>query len=360
MLNMQQAEHALALNMNEFSWEQHLLLPGLEMAANLLLLEYQKDEIQRANNDRLGLIQCASSQFMDRLDDMRQYLSLVYDKIPDVAMFQPVSAHGEQLDTITDNMTALKYSSQYAEAVSKFQIEHDLARQIMLNPTYYEQSKISFESLGHLLRGHLPVDDVIEILSDTAEQALLVCKIGNSCKLTHRNLGVSTLRAQTLGRAEARAERNALNDISNPGRVIPVNAFEMAVADRVNLALAQAQLIQNSLQVAHNACAKADPYLFAQLEMDLTKAQVELQNKVAQANLWQTLVPNYAQIFTTQLGDLFDGLRHHNRKAGETTAHPQPSVQAYPVVSRPTDAKGFAPGANTNPRLIGDQHNVGY
>ena len=313
-------------SINADSWEQRLLLPGLEMASQLLLLEWQKDQFEELKEERLGYIQCATTQWIERMDYLRDYLSEIIDDIPQQAMYQPVSFAGEQLETVTDNMQALKYNAQYVEQVNRHHVEHDLARQALLNPKYYEQTECSATSIGDLMKGRLPIDDVVEILSDTAQQALLTGKIGNSCKLTLRNLGISTLRAQTAGRQEAREERRSVNETSPIQRMADVRSLEVTPADRVSIAITQAQLMQNSLQSAYDTCSKKAPYLWHQLQMDIKKAEMEVMNQAQKAGMTTAFVPNYAQLFSQQLGDLFQ----------QQTGQSQPSTSVVDSYEGPT------------------------
>ena len=285
------------------------LQPAIEAAATLSLLEWQHGKYEDIEAERIGYIEAAQKQWCGRMNEIRAQMENVIDDIPEPAMFDPVSASGEQLESITDNLQALEYSEQYVEQITKFHLEHDLARQVAMNDGYYDQTKVVWDTIGGLLLGELPTSDVVEILSDTAEQAILTGKIGNSQSLTFRNLGISQLRAQALGRQERREElTNQSQNISSPSRSGDVRTMEIGPAQRISWSITQGQLIQNALQNAYNACSKKAPYLWHQMQTDVQNSVQELQLLAGKANLVNSFVPNYAGIFQSQVSDLSSAL----------------------------------------------------
>jgi hypothetical protein len=91
-------------------------------------------------------------------------------------------------------------------------------------------------------------------------------------------------------------------------------------AQRINLALQQAQLIQNSLQNAYNLAVQVPLGRTAKLQARIQKCITLLSTRLSKANLVNTYVPNYATALTPTInqfanalgGTLFSGFGNSN------------------------------------------------
>jgi len=164
---------------------------------------------------------------------------------------------------------------------------------------------IQSKSVQDLTRGILPVGDVVEVLGDTAEQACLTGRIGNTKRTTARDLGISKLRVQAAGREEFRKATAFNNSVVSPnGRQHDIGEMMMTPQQRVELALHQAQLIQQSLQNKNNALAQKKPYKLAELQFKIQRIITRLQQKSTEALLVNTHVPNYAGTIVPKMSNV--------------------------------------------------------
>jgi len=79
-------------------------------------------------------------------------------------------------------------------------------------------------------------------------------------------------------------------------------------ANRVALALTQAQLIQQSLQNANNAAAAGDPTKLGQLQIGVQKLTNRLANEAQRGNLVNQFVPNYSAMLSPQINSISEAL----------------------------------------------------
>lgn len=283
--------------------------PAIELAANIGLLEHQRSLRDEIEAERIAYIEAAFEFYCMRSNDIRVQVENAVDEIPLPALYQPVSIDGERLETVTDNMAALNYTSKYAEAVSKFHLEHDLSRQIALNPDYYEQNKETWITIGELISGQLETDSILDIFTDASEASVVNGRVGNQCQYTARNLGIRQHQLGVQGRSEAREERaNQAQFVNQLTRMSDVRSMETDPAARIGWQLQQAQLIQASLQNENNAAAKAQPYLWHQMQIDINSMIQGMQMLAGKANLVSTYVPNYSSIFSSQVQDFSSAL----------------------------------------------------
>ena len=282
---------------NVFSWSEARQMPKRQAAANKEVIALQKqhyDEIyERIKSETVGAISkyiadtdalIYSDEFVDAFPD-----------VPEAAEYVPVDPCCEQLSTIECNISTADRADALARYVTRLHEQNDLAHALSHNPYFLTDLDMMMQGIQALMRGTLPVGDVVEIVGDAAEQAALTGRVGNTKKRIARDLGISKLRAQAAGRREFREATSWANsDVTPLQRVMDVRSMQTGPGERIALALSQAQLIQNSLQNKNNALAQKDPYLMARVQATISKHVTELQMRASAAMMQNTFVPNYA------------------------------------------------------------------
>jgi hypothetical protein len=110
-------------------------------------------------------------------------------------------------------------------------------------------------------------------------------------------------------------------NVSPVARMVDIRDMMQSPAQRINLALQQAQLIQNSLQNAYNLAVQVPLGRTAKLQARIQKCIMLLSTRLSKANLVNTYVPNYATALTPTInqfanalgGTLFSGFGNSNR-----------------------------------------------
>lgn len=208
-----------------------------------------------------------------------------------------------QGSAIECNISHTTRADEWVRQVNRLHEQNDLLHLLSMCPDFLVNLDIMNKSIQDLMRGILPVGDVVEVLNDNAELASLMGRIGSTRKTTARDLGISKLRSQAAGRREMREHGAWLNSsVSSQQRQLSIKDMMIAPQDRVNYALAQAQLIQNSLQNKNNALAQKEPYKLARIQMNLQRQITKLQSRSTRALLANTHVPNYALTMPSPVG----------------------------------------------------------
>ena len=99
--------------------------------------------------------------------------------------------------------------------------------------------------------------------------------------------------------------------------------------NRMNLALQQAQLIQNSLQNAANIAAQKSPHLLAELQTKLQTTIARLQFSANKGNMVNQFVPNYAAVLGPAMNNVLAGI---NKQIGGVSDvfDPHPAYGNHP------------------------------
>lgn len=294
---------------NEFSWGQQLLLPAIQAAANLLILEWQKRQYDDIEARRVGYVDAAVEEYCACMHALMADIKEAADEVPEPAHYQPFSPSGEQCDTVRDNLAAVPRTQEYVLTLNQNSQEADLARAVMLNPKYYQMNEITWCSIESLIKGELPIGLTVETLTRSAEDSVSNGRLGRACGNFRRNLGLVDYRVQRAGREEQRLERASQNqDISSLEKQGDIRDMMVKPEQRFGFALQQAQLIQNSMQNANNAYARKAPFLMQQVQVKLQKCTQQMQLLAGKAGLVNGYVPNYAAVLNTQIRDLSQGI----------------------------------------------------
>jgi hypothetical protein len=293
------AAAALYVASNIYSWREARNMPKRQADANRQVLELQKQHYDAISREMRDILRVAVGKYLSDVDSVLNGFDFedAYPEVPAPADFVPVDACCMQGATIECNIGHVDRADAYARFVNRRHEENDLIHALSMDPGFLVNLDIQSRSIQTLMRGNLPVGDVVEIMTDNAEQAALSGRIGNTKKTTARDLGISKLRTQAAGRAEFREATSWANSTVSPlQRQEDIRSMMQNPAQRIQHALQQAILIQNSLQNKNNALAQKEPFKMAKLQTKLQKHITELQYRASEAMLTNQFVPNYASV----------------------------------------------------------------
>jgi len=287
---------------NIFSWSEAKKMPEKQAKANKIVLDKQKADYDAISKKQRDILRSAIQEYLQDVnhllelpaDDPKSFQE-AFDSVPRAALYVPVDPCCEQANTIECNIGKTVRSNDYVRYVNRLHEQNDLIHALSLDPRFLVTLDIQSKSIQDMTRGLLSVGDVVEVMTDNAEQASLVGRIGNTKKTTARDLGISKIRVQAAGRKEFRETTAWANSAVSPlSRQHDITEMMLTPQQRIDLALHQAQLIQQSLQNKNNALAKAAPFKLAKLQTRLQRDIAELQSRSTRALLVNTHVPNYA------------------------------------------------------------------
>lgn len=293
---------------NRESWEYAKEIPGKQAKANIEVIQKQKDDYDEISLKMRSIIQDAIADYMDYTDSLisgplADNFNNAFPDVPEAAEYVPVDVCCVQGSTIECNISHTARANEWVRNVNRLHEQNDLIHLLSMCPDFLVNLDILNKSVQELMRGILPVGDVVEVLNDNAEQAALYGRIGSTRKTTARDLGISKLRLQAAGRKEMREHGTWLNSTVSPQqRQLSIKDMMIAPQDRINWALAQAQLIQNSLQNKNNMLAQKEPYKMARIQLRLQQQITRLQYRASKALLVNTHVPNYALTMPSPVG----------------------------------------------------------
>ncbi len=289
---------------NIFSWTQSLLVPGIQAAANILLMNKQRSDYDAIVSQQRQLVGIAVTNYDTAINSLlnSQEFENAFPDVPQAAEYVPIDACCIQRATIECNISLTGRSDDYVRAVNRLHEQNDIIRAVVFDPRFLVNMDLQSMTIQDLLRGRLPVDDVMEIVTDNAEFAAMTGRIGNTRQMLLRDLGISRLRAQSLGRREFREMHSHISSAISPNsRQADIREMMQTPAQRIALALTQAQLIQQSLQNVYNRDAQKDPYRMAELQTKIQRTLLKLQFEANKAALVNQFVPNYAAMLQPQI-----------------------------------------------------------
>jgi len=295
-------------DMNKFSWVNQLLVPGLQAGAQLLIAKKQKEDYDDIYDSQKNAVTAAVDNYTGCINALLPQFAAAYPDVPACAEYVPVDICDTQLQTILCNLKNAGATDEYVKEMNRQHHQNSLIRANYVVPLYTSNANFQAIQIQDLLNGKLPVDEVIEVLTDNAERACLQGRIGNSCRQTFRDLGVSRLRAQAQGRAEFREQLASTNrDVAPVSQQIDVQSMMFTPQQRLAFALQQTLYIQSSLQNCYNRDAQKPPHLFAELQAKLQHCVAKLTFEASKANMINTFVPNYQAILNPLVSGLASG-----------------------------------------------------
>ncbi len=299
---------------NALSWVQAGVVAGLFVAGAKYLTNEMLQHVNKQTRAEINMVELALMNYIEEMENnlLPKFREAYPDK-PQAADYVPIVPGAELTRSFNERIAALTTGTNYTVAYNHMHRINFLARAQMLLPGFQTMLASIARQANQMIDGKLPVDDVGEILVDVAEAAALRGTIGNTHAMTMRRLGVSTLRAQLAG-------RQALKDgVDLANAMVPIEG-ELSSRDLIispenelNMALQQAQLIQQSLQARYNLAAQKAPYLMGELAARLQMIITRLQFDANKANMGTKFVPDYRGM----MGQLTGGLMN---KVSETFA----------------------------------------
>lgn len=313
---------------NVFSWAQALLVPGIQAAANILLMEKQRSDYDDIVEDQRALVGLAVNNYVTGVESLLPDFEDAYPDVPEAAEYVPIDACCIQRATIECNLATTERADIWAKQIGRLHEQNDIIRSIVFDPRFIENMDLTSLSIQDLLRGRSPVGDVMEVMTDNAEQAALQGRIGNTVRTTARDLGISKLRSQAAGRRALHEHQQAIaQNVSPLSRQGDIRDMMQTPAQRIALALTQAQLIQNSLQNKNNQLAQKSPHLMAELRVKMDRLLLKLQHEANKAALVNQFVPNYAATLQPQIKAVASAIGDPIGAAATTAYYGDPSIQ---------------------------------
>lgn len=332
---------------NVFSWSEARQMPQRQADANKKVLQLQKEFEDNRIKEMRDILRAALGDWLNETEAIVDGVEFeeAYPEIPRAAEYVPVDPCCEQGATIECNMEKVARADEFYQYVNRKHEENDLIHILTFDPNFIANCNIQAESIQANMRGQLDVGDVVDILTDNAEQAALTGRIGCTKKTTARDLGISKMRVKAAGRQEFREVTSWINrDVSPLSRQGDIREMMLRPTDRIQLALSQAQLIQQSLQNKNNALAQKEPVLMAKLQYKLQRLTTQLEYKAKEALLDNRATPNFASIVpvpNANTGQLFNilgsAVDHANR-----SHYYGPPAQAQDGYTGQTQSTGLA------------------
>lgn len=307
---------------NQFSWAKALLIPGVQAAASIALLEYQKGKYEDIRRDQSAILQVALDNYLNGVNAIvaDPSFNAAYPDVPQAAEYVPVDPCLEAANTIACNISQTGDTYSWASALSKLHYQNDLTRMVVLDPRWMMHLENYSISLRDLIRGRYQFPDLISGITQASEESCLAARIKGCRSLRPRNLGLSKERMQAVGRAEMRQQSTLFENMSPSARQVDIRSMMQTPEQRIALALTQAQLMQNSLQNYFNSQAAKPPANLAKVNLQLEKAVNRLTLEASKATMTNTFVPNYAAVLQPQINQLLSGF------AGDYGSQQPPSI----------------------------------
>jgi hypothetical protein len=306
------AEHTAAAliysTANQFSWAQNLIVPGVQAAASITLLNRQKELYEEQAQQQRNVLAAAFDAYSDRLDSIIAggEIEGAYPDKPQAAEYVPVDPCAEQLANVNCGGRNLAAANNWAQCINRLHEQMDLTRAVVLDPRWLVNMDMYSVQIGDLLQGKLQPDSLMEIMTDVAEEALASGRVGGVRRMTSVRLGVERLRRVRAGQRELNTEAEFLSRISPHKRQADIREMMVTPQQRLGLALTQAQLIQNSLQNLYNRNAQKPAVSMERLKLRLDQAVQVMRLQASKANLFGSYVPNYAAVLTPQINAVTD------------------------------------------------------
>ena len=332
---------------NVVSWNYAKKMPKLQAEANERVIRLQKEHYDHITDVQRRKLNNAIGNYVSNVYSLLnggQYED-AYSTVPVAAEYVPVDIGAEH--NLTKDLTHLLVHSvsDHVNWVNRLHEQNDLQHALSMDPRFMVELDVQSQSILDLMRGVLSTGDVLEVIGDASEQAAMLGRIGNTRKVTARDLGVSQLRAKTAGRKEFREAtawaNSSVSPISRQGNIWDrIDTVNQTITQRFQIAIQQSQIIQQSLQNKNNALAVKAPYKMAKLQAQVSLFITQLQSKMNEALLTNNFAPNYASTVTPSLDNV----------AGLVGAIGQPIAQAAGMhfFGKPGQQEGYV-GGRTSP-----------
>lgn len=308
------------------SWVQSLAVLAAQGIILKSLLDRQKGHYDDITNRQIGLVDTALNNYtLDLHNNLLPTFQAAFPDVPQAAQYVPVNTQAVVFDQMVENLANMSKTEEYTVRVNTLHRYNYIARLALLSPGFMQNITVAAYQIRDLLNGTMSTGDVVEIISDQAEQDALMGRIGATQKTTHRNLGISRMRAQAAGRRELAENVRMLNqDVSPINLETTIHEQMIDPKNRLALALTETERIQQSLQNVFNTAAQKPPYLLAQLQAKLSAIIAKLTYEANKGNMVNQFVPNYAAVFGPMMQSFFGQFN----RTGEAEKTPASKHQA--------------------------------
>lgn len=289
---------------NALTIAQAFVTAGAQIAAMKWMIDRQQSMWDHVAAKQINCVEVALDEFILSVDSLLPTFKDAYPDVPVAARLVPVNPQVEQYQAMVDNITNGPKTAEYMAAANYWHRVNYRARVEILSPGFEASFVRHMRQIETLLAGQLPVDDVIDITTDVAENAAMLGKIGNTRMLTHTALGIRRLQIQQLGRDELGRRIDWMQKISPVESEVTLNELMVKPERRLLFALEQAQLLQNDLQNANNAAAQKPPHKLAELQTKLQRVIAILTFGANKANMQNQFVPNFPALFGPTISNL--------------------------------------------------------
>lgn len=288
-----------------------LLVPALQAAATILILEKQKDLYDDIADDRKDSIDGAVATFIASVDAQIALGSFreAYGSVPEAILYEKIDMRDEGMEAAESSLIGIPAAKRYIEAANRIMEQDNIVRAMMLDGRYVCDNELISCTINQMLSGEVPISDLSETIRDVAEGAAFRGNVGNTDGVTRLDLGISQHRMRIAGQQAFQSHLESINrDVSPISRSVSLREFTQTPEQRLGLALSEAQLIQQSLQNQANAAVAGDPTAYGELQTKLNEAVLVLGNEAQRGNISNAFVPNYAALLAPAIESISEGL----------------------------------------------------
>lgn len=241
---------------------------------------------------------------------------------PEAAEYKPVDFTAEQLASIQGNIHNLDAASKLAVDNNKYVTANDVRRASDLIPGYKSLMMQLGADASPLLRGELPYDDVLGIVSGSTGRVGSLNIAGTAGPATARDLGLSRLDAIGKGAGLMQQMVQTAQTISPVDRQMTPQMSMLSPADRIRWNMEQNQVIQQSDQNRNNIEASVSPTDYAKQVMRLGLAGQDTRTN------WEGVIGTGLSGITGGLGGM-GGMGGASGGSGGAPAVPQSTYSRW-------------------------------
>lgn len=294
---------------NVLSWAKTATIAFAQIALTKWMINQQEHAADRVSDRQIATVEHAINVFLEDLNEnIIPLFQGAYPDVPAAARLVPVSPQMEAFQQMMDNITNAPKTQEYVIAANQYHRANYFARMAFLSPGFQANVRLSATQVTSMIRGEVPISDVMEVLADVNERAAMVGRLGSTRVVTIATLGITRLRMEKAGRDELLKHVEMLEKVSPVASEVLFDELSIKPAARLAFAVQQAQLLQNDLQNLNNQLAQKAPYKLAILQTELQKAIAVLTLDAGKASMRNDFVPNFPALFAPAIKSVVDGI----------------------------------------------------
>lgn len=218
------------------------------------------------------------------------------------ALYEPVNIEQSQRGNIQGNLNNLDLINQLVSGSNRATTANDIARILNFDPQALSTLGNLSDAANMWSSGRLPTDAIEDIVSNSATRYGSANTPGGAAPATLRDLGLSSMDAQSRGASLFQQILQSAEAISPVSRQVAAPQFFITPQQGLQTDLQQALLMQQSQQNANNLNAAPDPALNLMAQLKLQSANTAASIRAGGASLVQPNMTPYASIYG-QLGN---------------------------------------------------------